>query len=310
MAGFWIVVMALVGVIILLIIYAIIQLLTILSIIFSAVSMSKSKKYTALNGNYNYKSVKRFHSAAITFFVFGCLGFCFEGLMVFAYFFEAEEQTGGETLFMLLVLAKYAALFMLGIMSFKKFSAAAALNRSLYASYAAAVQNYGCQTPYGSNQGGNMQQGNHYAGQYPNVANTFGSPQQGGYSQNGGYTNYHTANNAPPQPNYQAAPPETSGFEGNHAAVNGVPAPIPVVVTDPVKQAQIAADKSAPSFSTYDNDKNNGSTDSNVNKEKLNETQQVQNTDIFTTTAEKRCSKCGVVNEEKSKFCTFCGEKL
>lgn len=310
MAGFWIVTMGLLMVIILLVIYAIIQLMTILSIIFSAVSLNKSKKYTALNGNYNFKSVKRFHSAAITFFVFGCLGFCFEGLMAFAYFFEAEEQTVGETLFMLLVLAKYGALFTLGIMAFKKFTPAAVLNKSLCAYYASAGQNYGRQSPYGGNPGGNTQQGNYYVGQYPNGANNFGSPQQGGYPQNGGYVNYTPANNAPPQPNYQAAPSGTSGFEGNHGAVDSVPVPIPVVVTDPVKQAQIAADKSAPTFSTYENDKDNNSNDSNVNKEKVTETQQVQNTNIFTASAEKRCSKCGVVNEEKSKFCTFCGEKL
>lgn len=219
--------MALGFVVILLIIYGIFELLTILSIIFSAVSLTKSKKYVALNGNYSFKSVKRFHSASVVFFVFGCIGFPFIGFALLAYITEMEGPIGGEAVFYIVQLAKYIAFFALGIMSFMKFSAASSLNRSLYYAYSAGIRNYG-----------------QPAGQYPNGAyNRYPNQQQvyyqGQYQQQGGY---------PQQNSYN----------------------------------------SAPTFSTDENKPGR----------------------LPPSTAEKRCSKCGAVNDKNFNFCISCGEKL
>lgn len=279
MAGFWIVVMALGFVLILLIIYGIFELLTILSIIFSAVSLTKSKKYVALNGNYSFKSVKRFHNASVVFFVFGCIGFSIIGFALIAYITEMEGPMGGEAFFYVFQLAKYIAFFALGIKSFMKFPAALALNRSLYAAYAAA---YGQYPNNGYNRYPNQQQG-YYQGQYQqgNYPQQ-GNSQQSGFPQQNGYN--PTPNSINGQPNYSGQP---NGFTSAQPAPNSVSAPIPIVVTDPVKQEQIASDASAPTFSTYEN-----------------------NSEELSSTAEKRCPKCGAVNDNNFKFCISCGEKL
>lgn len=137
MAGFYIVGMALIFIIILLIIMGFFEIMSILSIIFSSVSLNKSKKYVLSGGVYGYGSVKRFHTAAVVFFIFGCIGAFFTALSVPAVIAELVSGDGAEEFtdalpFYLLILGKYTVLIVLGIKSFVKFADAKNVQRVLY----------------------------------------------------------------------------------------------------------------------------------------------------------------------------------
>ena len=138
MAGFYIVGMALMVFIIVMIIMFIFEVISILSIVFSALSLSKSKKYISLGGRYDYRSVRRFHTAAVVFFVFGCIGVFFVVATALSILFELIEGSYsdiGEFIealpFFVFVLAKYIALLIVGIKSFSKFSEARSLQDAL-----------------------------------------------------------------------------------------------------------------------------------------------------------------------------------
>ena len=77
MAGFYVVGAALMLIAVLAVIMMVLELLSVLSIVFSAISLSKSKKYIILGGGYDFGSVKRFHAAALVFFIFGCINALF-----------------------------------------------------------------------------------------------------------------------------------------------------------------------------------------------------------------------------------------
>lgn len=174
MAGFYIVGMALIFVIIILAIMGLFEIMSILSIIFSAVSLNKSKKYVLSGGVYGYGSVKRFHAAAVVFFIFGCIGAFFTALSVPTVITEfvsgdgAEEFTGALP-FYLLILGKYAVLIVLGIKSFVKFADAKNVQRVLYQNAAMGQAPYynGYNTP---NYGYRYGQGHSAANVQPQAA--------------------------------------------------------------------------------------------------------------------------------------------
>lgn len=146
MAGFYIVGMALIFIIILLVIMGFFEIMSILSIIFSSVSLNKSKKYVLSGGVYGYGSVKRFHTAAVVFFIFGCIGAFFTALSVPTVITEFVSGDGAEEFmgalpFYLLILGKYTVLIVLGIKSFVKFADAKNVQRVLY-------QNAAMRNPY------------------------------------------------------------------------------------------------------------------------------------------------------------------
>lgn len=137
MAGFYVVGMALIFLIILFIIMVFFEIMSILSIIFSSVSLNKSKKYILSGGVYGYGSVKRFHTAAVVFFIFGCIGASFTALSVPTVITEFVSGDGAEEFtsalpFYLLILGKYTVLIVLGIKSFVKFADAKNVQRVLY----------------------------------------------------------------------------------------------------------------------------------------------------------------------------------
>lgn len=188
MAGFTIVMASLLLVMVFVCIIGLFELMSILSIIFSAVSLNKSKKFIACGGMYNYRSVKRFHTAAVVFFVFGCIGavFMLFGILVtLIVYIDTSYAHDVESLMRMLVsvifsAGKYTALLILGIKSFKKFSQARVLQeRSLRMSnfyrqsapngfYTAGVMNgqynnyqsTGISSPYHAEVNGSIVQGN------------------------------------------------------------------------------------------------------------------------------------------------------
>ena len=146
MAGFSIVMMAFFFVMIFVAIMFVFEMMSILSIVFSAISLSKSKKYISLGGMYDYRSVKRSHTAAVVFFVFGCISVVFTGLgmlgMLVDFIVDTPHYNGDfdSTISMLLFgivgVGENVVLLILGIKSFKKFAQAKDLQKSLYANSA------------------------------------------------------------------------------------------------------------------------------------------------------------------------------
>ncbi len=132
MAGFYVVGAALMLILILAVIMMMFELLSVLSIVFSAISLNKSKKYTALGGKYDFRSVRRFHTAALVFFIFGCIGalFFITGLLFsianFIAYDDIETILWGSSS-LIFGAAKYTVLIVLGVNSFRRFSQAKAL---------------------------------------------------------------------------------------------------------------------------------------------------------------------------------------
>lgn len=140
MAGFYLVGMLLILVIIFAAIMWVLEIISVLSIIFSSISLSKSKKFINLGGRYDYRSVKRFHTAAVVLFVFGCIGIAFSGIGVLALitdyisdvsFYDDLEAVIGLLLMGAVGIGKYVVLIILGVKSFRKFAQARDLYESL-----------------------------------------------------------------------------------------------------------------------------------------------------------------------------------
>ncbi|MCM1055379.1 MAG: hypothetical protein NC394_07645 [Bacteroides sp.] len=142
MAGFYLVSMMLVIIMIVVIIWIAFEIMSVLSIVFSAISLSKSKRYVSTGGRYDYRSVKRFHTVSVVFFVLGCIGLFSAGIgiitMLFALFDNSYDYSHGsaadllESLpFLILTVGQYAAMLILGVKSFGKFSEAKGLQNVL-----------------------------------------------------------------------------------------------------------------------------------------------------------------------------------
>lgn len=201
MAGFYVVVMAL----IVMVIMIGFEIMSILSIVFSAVSLNKSKNYILLGGRYDYRSVKRFHTVAVVFFVFGCIGVFSVAVSAVSILYELVGDSYNDTHEFidtlpasLFVLAKYIVLLVVGIKSFIKFSEAKKLQQSLYRN-SAMMQ--------GAQQGGN-----YGSGQFNSNAPNYGYNQS--YTGNTGFSNGQpqTQTNVPP-PVYVRS--DNYGFDPN-----------------------------------------------------------------------------------------------
>ncbi len=189
MAGFSIVMMAFLLVMLLAAVMLVFEVISVLSIVFSAVSLSKSKKYISFGGMYDYRSVKRFHTVAVVFFVLGCIGafFTLFGLLGIAIdsVGEVSHHDDFETFISMIVMGtvgagKYIVLLILGIRSFKKFAQAKALQERLYANSARFYRGgaVNVQSPYA------------YTAQnpvYPYYQNTNVTPPVNVNGDNGGY---------------------------------------------------------------------------------------------------------------------------
>lgn len=143
MAGFYVVGMMFVLIMVLAVIVWAFEIISVLSIVFSAISLGKSNKYAAFGGRYDYRSVKRFHTVSVVFFVLGCIGAAVTGLGVLALFtdytsvgsyFDDPEALLSVLIMGVASVGKYVVLLILGIKAFKKFAAAKALHDSICAS--------------------------------------------------------------------------------------------------------------------------------------------------------------------------------
>lgn len=176
MAGFYVVIMAL----IVMVIMIGFEIMSILSIVFSAVSLNKSKNYILLGGRYDYRSVKRFHTVAVVFFVFGCIGVFSVAVSMLSILYELVGDSYNDTRefidtlpFSVFTLGKYIVLIVVGIKSFVKFSEARKL-------YEALCRN--SEMMQGARQGGN-----YGSGQFNSNAPNYGYSQS--YTGSTGFTN-------------------------------------------------------------------------------------------------------------------------
>lgn len=136
MAGFYVVAAALMLIAVLAVIMMVFELLSVLSIVFSAISLSKSKKYIILGGRYDFGSIKRFHTAALVFFIFGCINALFFAVnLIFSVtsyaVYEWIESILWGSIPLIFGAGKYTALMVLGISSFRRFAQAKKLWESL-----------------------------------------------------------------------------------------------------------------------------------------------------------------------------------
>lgn len=145
MAGFYVVGMMFVLIMLLAVIMWAFEIISILSIVFSAISLGKSNKYAAYGGRYDYRSVKRFHTVSVVFFVLGCIGAAVTGIGVLALFTDYTSVGSyfddPEALLSMLIMGvvsagKYVVVLILGIKAFKRFAAAKDLHDSICASSA------------------------------------------------------------------------------------------------------------------------------------------------------------------------------
>lgn len=217
MAGFYVVVMAF----ILIAIMLAFEIVSILSIVFSAVSLNKSKNYILMVGRYDYRSVKRSHTVAVVFFVLGCIGAFSVAVSALSILYELVEDSYNDTRefidslpFSVFTLGKYIVLLVVGIKSFVKFSEARKLHDALYRNSA-------------MTQG--AQQGGYYgSGQFNSNAPNYGYGQS--YTGSTGFTNGQpqpqTQTNVPPpvyvrSDNY-GFDPNSNGQDLNFSTENSV----------------------------------------------------------------------------------------
>lgn len=139
MAGFYVVATALIMILTAAVIIIAFELLSVLSIVFSAISLSKSKRYIALGGRYSFKTVKGFHIAALVLFIFGCVSvFVFATELIFSlislanvFAYKDIGSVISEAVPLILGAGKNAAVVILGVNSFRRYSGAKKLRDRL-----------------------------------------------------------------------------------------------------------------------------------------------------------------------------------
>lgn len=252
------------------------------SIIIFCISTAKSKKYIEAPAIQNFRSAQNFNAASIVFFVLNCGNFIQAvGVALYSlvssfghqYLGSYHSVMGTDEILMYIETALSVVVCILGIIALVKYSKAQQLFKRL---------NPPAPTPYNNpyyNGGG-------YYNGYPNQNAPYGNnryPQQPPYTQQPADPRQPFSD---PGQNYQQP------VSYNQKADSTVPFVCAAASSENDSMDKQPKD-TADIGSQADNAENGRSSSAPEG-----------------ISCEKRCPSCGVVNDGKNKFCTFCGKAL